>query len=377
MAVELVVRKYVGRGSNAADLLAPRVRIASTMHREILLEIAQSGVLAPSADNQHVFRIELGESAIRLWPTNEFATATERHRRILGLMSLGAVVENMRLRAGELGFLALVGWFPSDIAGPIVELDMQPGQTALGEDLAAAIPARHTNRRMYRGPDLNDSEIAILSAAIAPAQGVRLIWLLGAARRRALGLIWRAESERFLRKRLHQELFSSIRFDLPWDETAERALPPGALEVEAPMRPLFKALRHWRLMRPLTWIGLHRLLGLRAGWLPCWQGSALGLLATSLPVEQGALAVGAAFERLWLRATLLDIALQPMAAAAVLPLQSAADQGASDNLRYALTAGWKAIAPELTPLIVFRLGRAGRPTVTSGRPPLVDHLLPG
>lgn len=345
------------------------------MMRETLLDIARSGVLAPSADNQHVFRIELTGATLRLWPTSEFALTTERLRRVLGLISLGAVVENMRLRAGELGLVSRTTWFPADSDGLIAEMNFQPAPAVPGDELAAAIPARHTNRRMYRGPGFSDCEAALLSDAAGPAEGVRLIWLHGDARRRALGLIWRAESERFLRERMHQELFSSIRFDLSWHETADQALPPGALEIEAPMRPLFKALRHWALMRPLTWVGAHRLIGLRAGWLPCWQAPALGLLATSLPTEQGAVAVGAALERLWLRATLLDLAMQPMAASAVLPLQSAADRGASDELRSALAAGWHTIAPGVTPLMVFRMGRAARPTVTSGRRPLEDYLI--
>jgi hypothetical protein len=344
------------------------------MMRETLLDIAHSGVLAPSADNEHVFQIELTEATIRLWPTSDFTLTTERLRRVLGLISLGAVVENMRLRAGELGLIAVTTWFPVESSGPIAEMRFQPVPAALGDELAAAIPQRHTNRRMYRGPGLSVVETALLNTSVAPVEGVQLIWLRGAARRRALGLIWRAESERFLRQRLHQDLFSSIRFDLSWRETADRALPPGALEIETPMRPLFKALRHWALMRPLTWIGVHRLIGLRAGWLPAWQAPALGLIATSLPVEQGAVAVGAALERLWLRASLLELALQPMAASAVLPLQSAADRGASDELRAALAADWQTIAPDVTPLMVFRMGRAGRPTVRSGRRPLDDYL---
>ena len=344
------------------------------MMRNDLLDIAQSGVLAPSADNQHVFRIEIAETGIRLWATSEFTASTERHRRVLGLMSIGAVVENMQLRAGQLGLATRVNWFRTGSIGPMAELNIQPAALAPADDLAEAIPARHTNRRMYRGPALSDTEKALFSSSMAPAEGVSLIWLQGSARRRALGLIWRAESERFLRQRLHEELFSSIRFDLSWQETADRALPPAALEVEAPMRPLFKALRHWALMRPLTWVGAHRLLGLRAGWMPCWQAPALGLLATSLPTEQGAVAVGAAFQRLWLRATLLGLALQPMAASTVLPLQSAADRGASDELRSVLTAGWQSIAPGITPLMVFRMGRAARPSVTSRRRPLEDYL---
>ena len=346
------------------------------MMRSRLLDIAHAGILAPSADNRHVFRIEIKETSLCLWSTNEFGATTEQHRRILGLISLGAVVENMRLRAGELGLSSHVKWSAAgSSAGPIVQIDLLDAPTVDSDGLAAAIPDRHTNRRMYRGPALSVSETKLLSTAIAPVKGVQLIWLKGDARRRALKLIWRAESERFLRQRLHEELFSSIRFDLSWRETAESALPPGSLEIEGPMRPLFKALRHWALMRPLTLLGAHRLIGLRAGWLPCWQAPALGLMATTLPIDEGAVAVGSAFERLWLRATLLDLALQPLAAAAVLPLQSTSDCGASDQLRSALTLGWQSIASGCTPLMVFRMGRAVPSKVKAGRQPIDIYLL--
>ena len=308
-----------------------------------------------------------------VYPT---AATTECHRRILGLLSLGAVVENMVLRAGEFGMATQTTWSFVNGDGRIAKLAFQTAAPVVG-GLATAITTRHTNRRMYRGPAMTDGELSDLTGEVGASQGVRLIWLQGAARRRAQGLIWRAESERFLRRRLHDEIFSSIRFDLSWRETAQWALPPGALEIEVPMRPMFKALRHWALMRPLSWIGVHHLVGMRAGWLPCWQAPALGVLVTPLPVEVGAVAVGAALERLWLRATLLDLALQPLAASAVLPLQSSADCGASDELRSALTAGWQTIAPGATPLMVFRIGRATPPGVRTSRKPVEEYAYSG
>jgi hypothetical protein len=341
---------------------------------ETLLEIARAGVLAPSADNNHVFRIEFTESALRLWPTAEFATNTERLRRVLGLISLGAVVENMQLRASELGFVATTDWFFPEPNGPIAQVNLVRSITLAGDELAAAIPARHTNRRMYHGPGLGAKETTLLDTAAAAIKGTQLIWLTGDARKIALSLIWRAESERFLRKQLHEDLFSSIRFDLSWHETADRALPPGSLEIEAPMRPMFKALRHWALMRPLSWIGVHRLIGLRAGWLPAWQAPALGLITTSLPIEQGAIAGGATLERVWLRATQLGLAMQPMAASAALMQPSSAGHGASDQLRSALTEGWAEIAPGKTSVMVFRIGRAVLPTVRAGRRPVEAHF---
>jgi hypothetical protein len=344
------------------------------MMRDIFLDIARSGILAPSADNKHVFRFDFNDSCIRLWPTPEFVAETDPLPRVLGLLSMGAVVENMRLRANALGCVANARWFDVGSSGPMVELDVESFPTLPADELASAIATRHTNRRMYHGPGLNAHETHLLNAAVAPIEGTRLIWLQGAARRKALGLIWRAESERFLRRKLHHDIFSSIRFDLSWSETADWALPLGALEVEMPMRPLFKALRHWALMRPLTWMGMHWLLGLRAGWLPAWQAPALGLLVSSLPVDQGAVAVGSALERLWLRATLLDLAMQPMAASAVLMQPSLAKDGASDALRLALASGWQVIAPGVMPLMVFRMGHAALPSVRSTRRPVTQYL---
>jgi hypothetical protein len=346
--------------------------------KNALLEIVRAGVLAPSADNEHVFRAEILDSSIRLWPTAAFSTLTilDRLPRVLGLLSMGAVIENMRLRAAELGFDAQVQWLSGLCRVPIAQLNLQKSGPRHPDILAEAIPARHSNRRMYHGPVLTPHETTKLNDAVAPVAGTQLIWLQGAARRQALGLVWQAESERFLRKDLHHEIFSSVRFDLSWTDNAQWSLPPGALEIEPPMRPMFKLLRHWGLMRPLTWLGLHRLLGLRAGWLPAWQAPALGLLVSTLPVEEGALAVGAALERLWLQASLLDLALQPLAASAVLMQPSASANGASDALRSSLAAGWQSIAPGTAPLMVVRIGRAAMPSLRSGRRPLEDYLLP-
>lgn len=346
--------------------------------KNALLEIVGAGALAPSADNEHVFRAEILEDGIRLWPTAAFAALTtlDRQTRVLGQLSMGAVLENMRLRAVELGLAAQVEWVPASGGEPIAQLNVQKGGGQPAEPLAMAIPARHSNRRMYHGPLLTPHETATLNAAVAPVAGTQLIWLQGTARRQALGLIWRAESERFLRQDLHREIFTSVRFDLSWTANAQWSLPPGALEIEPPMRPMFKLLRHWGLMRPLTWLGVHRLLGLRAGWLPAWQAPALGLLVSTLPVEEGAFAVGAALERLWLQASLLDLALQPLAASAVLMQPSTYAHGASDALRATLEAGWQAIAPGTTPLMVVRMGRAAMPSLRSGRRPVEEYLLP-
>ncbi len=158
--------------------------------RSSLLEIVGAGVLAPSADNEHVFRAEILEDGIRLWPTAAFAALTtlDRQTRVLGQLSMGAVLENMRLRAVELGFAAQVKWLPGSGSAPMALLNVQKADAQPSDALAAAIPARHSNRRMYYGPLFTVNETAQLNAAVAPVAGTQLIWLQGAARRCVLRL---------------------------------------------------------------------------------------------------------------------------------------------------------------------------------------------
>lgn len=342
--------------------------------RHILIDIAESGLLAPSADNEHIFRVEFGDDFIRLWPSTAFANTHAQHRRVLGLISLGAVLENMKLRAAELGYATDIQIDKdAQASGPLAKVSIAAGALGPASELAPFISARCTNRRMYKGPKLSKDELDALTGAIEPSSEVRLIHLVGDARKQALKLVWRAESERFLRKTLHEEIFSSIRFDLPWNASSDVALPPGALEIELPMRPFFKMLRRWQLMKPLTLLGAHHMVGMRAGWLPAWQAPGLFAMTTKRDPQQAAIDGGAAFQRVWLMATRLGLAFQPLAASAVLLLQTDQDKGASASLRQELRAGWQVIAPDAHPLMVFRIGRANPPSVRAGRKGLKEY----
>ncbi|MET0517519.1 MAG: hypothetical protein ABW005_01670 [Burkholderiaceae bacterium] len=346
------------------------------MERSILEEIAWAGVQAPSADNGLEYGFEYQDAAICIWAGAGVLANTERHRRVLDLFAFGAMAENMRLRAGQFGLDGAIRWFPSDDPGLIARIELQP-RPGLGVDpLAAAIAARQTNRHLvFKGP-LSAAHKAGLAEKAQEIEGVRVQWLDGDRRQAALKLIWQAESARFQSRRLHDELFSSVRFDLGWKGSADRGLPPAALEVEPPMRPMFSALRHWPLMHFLNFFGMHRVMGLRAGYLPCRLAPALAVVTTTLPLEPGALAAGRGFERLWLEATRQELVLQPMAASVVLPLQSDADQGLPRAARESLAEGWRTICGGELPLMACRVGCAAgtkAPSVRTGRRPIASY----
>jgi hypothetical protein len=334
--------------------------------------IVEAGILAPSADNRHLLRFRIADDAIVMRGSSEFERAPF-HRRVLALISLGAVVENMILRAATLGFdveiLEPEAFSPTRLA----ELRFNPAPPQVSA-LEAAIPLRHTNRRvMYRGPRLSEEQTRQMAADVGCVAGVRLLWLdAPELRGEALRLVTIAETERFRSKPLHADLFSSVRFDVGWHATASEGLPPGALEIERPMRPLFKSLRHWNVMRVLAALGVPRFVGLRAAYGPCWAAPHLCALATSLDLDRGAVAVGRALERAWLRTTSLGLALQPLAGAALLALEGYRD--VEEEVRRRLAAGWSRICPDALPLMVFRIGHARPPSVRTGRPTVRDFL---
>jgi hypothetical protein len=340
----------------------------------------QSGIAAPSAENRHWLRFEVAENSLTLVATDAAAWAAEPHREWLSRMSHGAVVENMTLRAAARGLRLATRWI-ADPARPdvVARCEWTPVPPAT-DPLNEAIERRRTNRRFYRRERVSRDALARIAAAAQAVPGVHLRWLDDASSRAmALGAIRLAETERFRRERLHRELFEAIRFEAGWRTGVEEGLAPASLEVEPPMRPVFAALRRWPLMRACTAIGLHHVLGLRAGDLPCRLAPHLGLVACDAETPAaGAIAAGRGLERAWLGATVEGVALQPMAAAAALLRQPAGGGWVSEDVQArirdvlgSLTGG----SPDSAWMFV-RVGHARSPSAAAGRPPLERFLGP-
>jgi hypothetical protein len=409
---------------------------------DVLRQMLQSGICAPSAENQLHLRFRVLRDSVQLLSTDVATWAERPHRKMLAWMSYGAVVENIALRSAALGWGLTVVWHAAPAAAesasegrtneitqeatqdttqritqrnpqhitqeptavtaeatadsttqstaadsPQVIADLRwtasPNAVPSPADaaLAAAIEQRHTNRRFYRRAPLTADALHTLIDAAAAVDGAALQWLSAPARRTsALRAIRIAETERFRQRHLHDELFSTVRFELGWQRSTDDGLPPAALQVEPPMRPLFAALRHWPLMRALNALGVHHALGLRAGYLPCAFAPQLGLIVADAPNQPVSHALaGRAFQRVWLGAASLGLALQPMAAATVLTQQVAGNGWVSAAVQtqlQRLLAGLTDV-PEanLLPCMLFRIGHAPPPSAVAGRRSLDTYLV--
>lgn len=332
--------------------------------------ILESAILAPSADNYHRIRFQLAENTIQVHCTQAELPPQGGYKRVLALLSLGAVSENLSIAASRFGMQAETVLLPETTKPDLLmQIRLQPDQ-AVVDPLWQVIPLRHTNRQIrFRGPMMTATERSELDAATYIYPSSQLVWLdEPAQRKQVLRLMRRAETERFHNRLLHEELFSAIRFDVGWHTTCPEGLPPGALGVEPPLRAFFALLRHWQVMRLANLLGADHLLGLRSCDLPCRLAPHLGLLAVKNTDSQSVFDAGRSFQRLWLAATSQGRVLQPMPASALYAIEGARAEGIPAELQHDLAEGWKASLGALIPLMLFRMGVATPSSIVAGRP---------
>lgn len=346
--------------------------------RSFVLRLVEAAVAAPSADNAHHVRFRVRDDGLDVVTDTAFAEGTVPHRRSLTLLSFGAVVENLRLALQEAGWAWTPNCFPeAEDPRLLARIDRQAlVPTAARDPLAAAIRGRHTNRALFRGPPVTTGERAVLEDAVASVAGISLRWFDDAASRRALlALMRRAETARFRERRHHAELFDSIAFEAGWTGTSNERIAPGSLAIERPLRPGFAVLRHWPVMRAASRLGAHHGVGMRSGDWPA-RFAPHRLVLAGPRTEAAALDAGAAFQRLWLAAETLGLAVQPMVGAAVLvDDEDPASPGLPTRLAESLQAGWRPLLGDLRPYVVLRLGRARPASVRSGRHPPANYLV--
>ncbi len=331
-------------------------------------DILEAGVWAPSAENRHVFRHSVQGASVRLHLDPALARVNA-DQYYVALLSIGAVIENMRLAAG---MHALdVDWQRGDSgAAADVVVTFRPDRQS-PDELAEYIKQRHTNRRpVFQGPRLHAAEQRAIEASLAPlGERWRVHWFDDRRSRIALcELMAEAETHRFANAQLHQAMFDGIRFDIGWRSGASEGLPPAALQIEPGMRAAFASLRHWPLVRTLARFGLHRGIAWRASYMPARWAPHVCVVASRTPVDTNGdmIEAGRAMERAWLAATQLNLAVQPFAASVALarPGPGALEESA----RAALVRAWQKLMPDAQPVMVFRLGHAAPPIVRAGRP---------
>jgi tRNA A37 threonylcarbamoyladenosine dehydratase/nitroreductase len=347
---------------------------------ELVRFCVEHGVLAPSAGNRQPWRFNWdGE---RLWVLHDRARSASlldpAHRA--AHLALGAAVENIAIAAAHRGVRLRMEPFPRprDLS-VAAALSFEAGAAGLDDD-AALFPflaLRATNRRPGKRGPLGAKALTALADA-ARMRGARLDLVTGREALAEIGAVTGAgERIRHLTRELHREMVDELRWSGDEARGAGDGVPVEALELTTAQRAALGLAARAEVAATLRDLGGGRAfqeLAERA----VVRSSAVGLVTVGGASPGCALRGGRAVERLWLEATRLGLALQPVPALVYLfelldgsaaTIFSSRERDELRGLRARFDALFAA-ANGGTRLLLFRLGVAAAPSARSPRLPL-------
>lgn len=289
--------------------------------KSMIRSLTAYGTRAPSAGNNQPWQFY--SDGKRLWLSHNY----QRSRNLMdpthhaAYVGLGAAIENIRLAAANRGLLAQIDRRPiSGSQNLVAEISFEEQRvTSNPEDreLFGQIDARVTNRRVVLSNPLHPSLISHLQSSIGGHNDrlpVRMEVMTDRHQLAELGQIVGASDRiRLLSPHLHREMMSEIRWTLEDEEKTGDGLLLETLELSSAQKSAFRVLARGDVAAALKESGGGATLE-RISASAIKSAAAICLLSANDSSLIGALEVGGALERVWLRAAGLGVGLQPIAA---------------------------------------------------------------
>jgi len=313
--------------------------------QEQLKFLLQYAVLAPSTKNTQPWRFSIGENTIGVFADlTRWQPVADRGRREL-YISLGCALENLLVASEQFGFRHEVSYFPQSTNEELAAIvSFRPGGTPsirrVGITLAS-ITARHTQHGPYRDEPVTE-EVRRRLLHCCDALGLRVdLTDDPAIRSRVVQLNLHADEMEFSDPEFRKELGY-------WVGQGVFGTP---------------RLLSWFSRLLLTHVNVGSAIGKRNAAMLS-SAALIGLISARTDDRASQVRTGQALERLWLHATRIGIALQPMSQALEIPSLRA------ELARVIPENGW-------IPEQVFRIGYAVYPAEqhTPRRP--TDQVLLG
>jgi nitroreductase len=318
---------------------------------------------APSGGNTQPWKVRVRSDALELslQPERAGSFLDVGHRG--SVFSVGSFIENLCLASSWMGLAHQLEIHefrgPTD---PIATLRYLPNAEPPERDLLyEQITRRHTNRHLHKGPVLPDESLEAMRSSIRRWPLVRLIAMSELVEKKKAAALLGRGNVLLLQ---HPVLFSQMMHELRWSQDEASRSRDGVaistLELPKAAVLLLRTLRKYPPLRKLLPRGALEKMPEPAvmGCSHLCVVSVRGALSTESLVN-----AGRALQRVWLQATALQLAVQPLATLPFLVLRAqkfdAAGLSASDTRELlALGAGLSALCSldeDEFPLFIFRL----------------------
>lgn len=283
------------------------------IQKEDLLKIINAGILAPSGDNCQPWQIYFDGEKLSLKNLEYKDTSLYNVKNIASYIALGAMIENMTIMAKSLGYEVSVKLFPEGENSSIVTiLSFIKGQK-ISDSLLPFIDKRCVNRKKFKPRQLDRHARESLFETTSEFKGAELYMVEEDEKKKLLAKILSVNDRiLFENKNLHDFLFKHLHWSKKEVELNRDGMSIESLELGALQSMMFRLLSSWNLVRFLNLFGFSRFVPNQSYKL-CRGSSALCMLImTGKGLFDSFVDGGRVFQRIWLTATSLGLALHPM-----------------------------------------------------------------
>jgi nitroreductase/molybdopterin/thiamine biosynthesis adenylyltransferase len=379
--------KYAALETTVAHELAKKAFSkcdAEPLDESIVRQLVEAAIQAPSAGNLQPWKVLHHLGQLFIFHDAALGDSGLDPGRLIPAVDMGVFIENMEIRASELGFTLHIETYPLKAEHRLVAIVRRGPATDRTDALAVQIPERCTNRKKGDARSFAHTSELELEQAAARIEGCRAHFITDRGGMDEVAMIiGEAERVRLLHPVGHAEMFSK---EMRWTSEDAYRERDG---LDLPSMEL----------KPTEEVGLRVAMDRQAiDLLAEWDGgrgfmrmareniasaSAIALISAPSGSPLDLLNGGRATERLWLSATALGLSVHPCSAPILLahPVRNGHSAVFSPHrskllldLYQRLTSAFGLIQRE--PVFMFRLSYSASPSVRSLRRPISAFLLP-
>ncbi len=347
----------------------------------VIRDLLTDACRAPSGDNVQPWRFRWNGSLLSIYNLpgihNPYLDFEERGSYI----AHGALIENLCISAPHYGYQASVEIFPSPSDTDLVAQARFTECEPYDDPLYMAIRARVTNHHPFKNRPLTEEERSAFEGSVASLSGIEVRLVTERKGMSELGYVAsRAEIVVLEDERVAEHFFSGM----VWTEKEEKAKRRGFYVKTLEFNPI-QNLLFWLASKPtvrklFSRIGLPRFIAYQDAQLYATGSVAGGILLTDESAKSY-LTAGRALERLWLTATALGLAFQPLIGMVFIAYRSETGRGTlslahAAEMQEALVRTRTVLGGTgKIPALLFHAGVAPAPSVrTSRRQPDIEFV---
>lgn len=271
--------------------------------QETIKKILETSVNAPSGSNSQPWRFEVSGNRISVVAEPEKDHPVLNYRNRGTWLAHGALIENIKIAAGALGFRSEIKIFP-DHAKPNFTAQIGLSETApTEEELFAVMPQRTTNRKRYDLRSLSTEQRRYLEQSVGEVGGeIKVVWVEDRNQINRLGQAAAAnEIVTLENQKLHELFFDEVVWSREEEQKKMKGLFVKTMELKPPEKLGLKLFKRWSIMKVLTKVGAARKVA--ASNAKNYAATPLIGIIVIKDNDYDFITAGRVIERIWLKAT--------------------------------------------------------------------------